>query len=129
MTTLLVKELGQETWAAFERVVEKHPGIWGGCCFLTFDLQTRSADRTLAQNRAGKGELVRSNLSHAASVYDGTDIAGWFQFGTPIELPDRRTACPNLGVGQPEWRITCFFADREDRRGGLPSRNRRPPSA
>src|ERR1700745_2891537 len=30
-TRFQVKELGKETWPDFERMVEKHNGVWGGC--------------------------------------------------------------------------------------------------
>jgi len=67
-------------------------------------------------NRREKEGLVRSNRAHAALVYDGADVVGWCQFGSPNELPARMAVYDRLGVASPDWRITCFFADR-DRRG------------
>ncbi len=71
---------------------------------------------TAAENRAYKQRLVRANRSHAALVYDGKDVVGWCQFGPPAELPARMRGYGKLDMAPPDWRITCFFVDR-DRRG------------
>jgi len=113
---LLIRELGTETWPDFARAVEKHHGIWGGCWCTSFHLQSGTSGRTAAQNRADKERLVREDRSHAALVYDGADVVGWCQFGPPAELPARMSGYRRLDAAPPDWRITCFFVDR-DRRG------------
>jgi GNAT superfamily N-acetyltransferase len=119
MTAYSVTELRPESWLDFERVVEKHHGIWGGCWCITFHLASRGSDRTVEQNHSEKEELVRANRSPAALVYDGADIAGWCQFGPPAELPARMSGYRNLSLGLPDWRVTCFFVDRDHRRRGV----------
>lgn len=114
-----MRELGPATWTDFARVVEKHNGIWGGCWCLAFHISSRGPDRTPEQNRAQKEELVRSNRSQAALVCEGPEIAGWCQFGSPLELPARMTGYRKLGLEPPDWRITCFFVDRDHRRAGV----------
>ena len=115
----LIRELGSGTWPDFVRVVEKHNGVWGGCWCVTFHRGPGESNRTVAQNRTDKERLVRANQSHAALVYDGADVVGWCQFGSPAELPARMGGFRKLGADPPDWRITCFFVDRDRRREGV----------
>lgn len=115
----IIRELGSRTWSDFERIVEKHHGVWGGCWCVVFHLKPIKSNRTAAQNKADKEKLVRSNKSHAALVYEGKSIAGWCQFGPPAELPARMTGYARLGLAPPDWRITCFFVDRDRRKLGV----------
>lgn len=115
-TRFLVRELGRETWPDFARFFENRPPVWSGCWCIAFHLGPGEKDGPPAENRAHKERLVRANQSHAALVYDGADLVGWCQFGPPIELPARMRGYGKLDVALPDWRITCFFVDR-DRRG------------
>jgi ribosomal protein S18 acetylase RimI-like enzyme len=115
----LIRELGKETWPDFARIMEKHNGVWGGCWCVAFHPKPGGPDQTAASNRVYKEKLVRSNQSHAALVYDGVDVVGWTQFGHPAELPARMGGFRKLGVAPPDWRITCFFVDRDRRREGI----------
>ncbi len=85
-----VRELGSATWPDFERMVEKHNGVWGGCWCTFFHL-----------------------------TYDGPDVVGWCQFGPPPELPGRMSGYGKMDVAPPDWRTTCFFVDRDHRRAGV----------
>jgi hypothetical protein len=115
----LIRELGMETWPAFVRIIEKHNGVWGGCWCVAFHAKPDGSNQTAASNRAYKDRLVRANNSHAALVYDGADVVGWCQFGSPAELPGRMGGFRKLGVAAPDWRITCFFVDRDRRKQGV----------
>ncbi len=118
-TGFSVRELGSETWPDFVRVVEKHNGIWGGCWCVSFHL-TRSEEKEWGgKHRSLKERLVREHRTHSALVYDGSDIVGWCQFGSPAELPARMAGFNRLGEAQPDWRITCFFVDRDHRKEGV----------
>lgn len=86
---------------------------------MAFHLKPSEPTRTGEQKRAAKENLVRTNRAHAALVYDGADIVGWCQFGPPAELPARMSGYGKLGVALPDWRITCFFVDRDRRREGI----------
>jgi len=119
MTDFSIRELGPSTWPDFARLVEKHNGVWGGCWCISFHLKSRGSNRTAAMNKADKERLVRADHAHAALVYDGADIAGWCQFGSPVELPARMSGFNELGVPPPDWRITCFFVDRDRRKEGV----------
>ncbi len=119
MARFQIRELGGETWADFARIVEKHNGVWGGCWCVAFHPKPDASNPTAAQNRTYKEGLVRANCSHAALVYDGVDVIGWCQFGPPAELPGRMGGFRKLGVPPPNWRVTCFFVDRERRREGI----------
>ncbi len=116
MARFRIKELGSRTWPDFARIMEKHNGVWGGCWCVSFHLKPGESDPTTRPHRAYKERLVRANRSHAALVYDGADIVGRCHFGPPAELPGRMSGYRKLDVAAPDWRITCFFVDR-DRRG------------
>ncbi len=114
-----VRELGSETWPDFERVVEKHNGVWGGCWCTAFHLKRSEEKEWSGKHRFLKEKLVRADRSHAALVYDGPDVVGWCQFGPPVELPSRMSGYSKLDEAPPDWRITCFFVDRDHRKEGV----------
>ena len=70
-----------------------------------------------------KRALVRQGRAHAALVFDGPNAVGWCQFGPTAELPNIRSKkAYEGGLGKlPDWRITCFFIDRERRGEGIAS--------
>src|SRR3989449_1247570 len=90
-TRFSVRELGSATWPDFERMVQKHNGVWGGCWCTFFHLTPSLAKQWSGKHKEYKEKLVRANRSHAALVYDGADVVGWCQFGPPPELPGRRS--------------------------------------
>src|SRR2546427_5601023 len=114
-----VRALGSSTWPDFERVVEKHNGVWGDCWCVAFHLKRSEEKQWAGKHRALKQKLVRANRSHAALVYDGADVVGWCQFGPHAELPARMSGFNRLDEAQPDWRITCFFVDRDHRKEGV----------
>ena len=118
-TRFLVRELGGETWPDFARIVEKHNGVWGGCWCTAFHLKRSEEKEWAGKHRVLKEKLVRADRSHAALVYDESDVVGWCQFGPPVELPGRMSGYSKLDVAPPDWRITCFFVDRDHRREGV----------
>lgn len=117
MRTFSVKPLGSNTWSEFARLVAKHNGVWGGCWCMAFHPE---GVRT-GKNRSEKERRVRQGRAHAALVYDGSTCVGWCQFGPTDELPriKHRRAYEEGPIGQPDWRITCFFVDRDYRRKGV----------
>jgi len=121
MSDFTVKSLTENTWPDFARLMEKHNGVWGGCWCMSFHLQGSMHNRTALQNRTEKEQRVREGRAHAALVYDGADAVGWCQFGPTDELPriklkkDYQNGLTEL----PDWRITCFFVDRDYRGQGV----------
>jgi GNAT superfamily N-acetyltransferase len=122
--SLSSRPLSPETWPDFARLVEKHHGIFGGCWCIAFHLNPGEGHRGAAAYRAMKEARVREGRAHAALVYDGPNAVGWCQFGPTSELPNIRSKkAYEEGRGKlPEWRITCFFVDRERRGEGVASR-------
>lgn len=122
MTSLHIKPLDRSTWPDFARLVEKHNGVWGGCWCMSFHLDERGfKNRTVSQNRSEKERRVREGRAHAVLVYDGSVAVGWCQFGPTDELPrikNKRAYIDGL-TDLPDWRITCFFVDRDYRRKGV----------
>jgi hypothetical protein len=114
-----IKELRPKTWPDFERIVEKHNGVWGGCWCVSFHHKKGDPDKTNAQRKTLKEKLVMAGETHSALVYDGDQIVGWCQFGPPAELPAKMSAYGKLGLAQPDWRIPCFFVDRDHRHQGV----------
>jgi GNAT superfamily N-acetyltransferase len=115
------KPLTPDTWPAFARLVEKHNGIFGGCWCIAFHLGPGEGKSGAAAYRAMKESRVREGRAHAALVFDGSDAVGWCQFGSTEELPNIRSKkAYEAGLGKlPDWRITCFFIDRERRGKGI----------
>ena len=123
MTGFHTEPLNESTWPDFARLVEKHNGVWGGCWCMSFHLDKGFGKRTALQNRNEKECLVREGQAHAALVYDGSKAVGWCQFGPRNELPrikNKRAYAEGLTI-LPEWRITCFFVDRDYRGKGIAS--------
>jgi GNAT superfamily N-acetyltransferase len=114
-----VRELGSPTWPDFERIVEKHNGVWGGCWCTFFHLAPSEHKLWSGKHKEYKEKLIRANRSHAALVYDGPDVVGWCQFGPLVELPGRMRGYGTMDVDPPDWRTTCFFVDRDHRREGV----------
>jgi hypothetical protein len=115
------KSLNESTWPDFARLMEKHNGVWGGCWCMAFHLEGSMHGRTPQLNRQEKEQRVREGRAHATLVYDGEDAVGWCQFGPTAELPRIKLKKEyQAGLEQlPDWRITCFFVDRDYRGQGV----------
>lgn len=111
------RPLSPSTWPAFAALVEKHHGIFGGCWCIAFHLGPGEAKLGAAAYRRMREERVRQGRAHAALVFDGPNAVGWCQFGSTEELPHIRSRkAYEEGLDRlPDWRITCFFVDRERR--------------
>lgn len=118
-----IRALAPDTWEAFERLAEKHNGVWGGCWCTNFHPQWDD----LAKGSGAQGthdlkkRLVKEGLAHAALVFDGPDAVAWCEYGPPSELTRlyHRKEVERTGYDPPDWRITCFFVDRDYRRQGV----------
>jgi GNAT superfamily N-acetyltransferase len=123
MPDFIVKSLDESTWLDFARLVEKHNGIWGGCWCMSFHPEGVGHKKTAAQNRSEKERRVRGGQAHAALVYEGSAAVGWCQFGPVAELPriKHKRDYQNGLTALPDWRITCFFVDRNYRGKGIAS--------
>lgn len=122
-TTLYqTKTLNEETWPAFERLVDANNGVWGGCWCLWYHSKNE-ADLPTEAKREAKACRVREGRAHASMVFDGTDCVGWCQFGSPNELPRIHNARAYLATQPelPDWRITCFFSGKGHRGKGIAS--------
>ncbi len=121
MSKFSVKALDESTWPDFARLVEKHNGVWGGCWCMAFHVEGVGRGKTASQNRAEKEWRVREGRAHAALVYDGAQAVGWCQFGPTDELPRiKHKREYDSGLTElPDWRITCFFVDKDYRGQGV----------
>lgn len=119
MKDYTVKALSPETWSDFAQLVERHNGVWGGCWCMAFHPEgTKTGKaRELKERRVSEGH------AHAALVYDGSTCVGWCQFGSVDELPriKLKRAYQEGVEALPDWRITCFFVDRDYRHQGVAS--------
>jgi GNAT superfamily N-acetyltransferase len=116
-----VRPLDTDSWDAFAALVEKHNGVWGGCWCLEFHPKNPERGKSLEGNRALKRRLVTEGDAHAALVFDGEHAVGWCQYGTPEELPNitHRKEYDALLTEASDYRLTCFFVDRDHRREGV----------
>jgi GNAT superfamily N-acetyltransferase len=121
VTALRVTALDETTWPDFAALVERHNGVWGGCWCMAFHSEGVSSKKPPAQSRSEKECRVREGRAHAALVYDGPVCVGWCQFGPTDELPriKHKRAYLAESTALPDWRITCFFVDRDYRRSGV----------
>jgi hypothetical protein len=121
MSQYLIKPLGVDTWDAFARLCEKHNGAGFGCWCTWFHPRRVDEGIDVEAGRPYKELLVREGRAHAALVFDGDVAVGWCQFGTPAELPriNHRKEYEAGLVASPDYRITCFFVDRNRRRAGV----------
>ncbi len=113
--------LDPSTWPAFAALVERNNGVWGGCWCMAFHAEGVGKDRAPAQNWSDKQARVQRGEAHAALVFDGETCVGWCQFGSPAELPriKARRAYEAEPAPPADWRITCLFVDKTQRRRGV----------
>lgn len=121
MSTYAIRALSTDTWDAFAQLAEKHNGVWGGCWCTWFHPRRKTQDIEIEAGRPYKEWLVQQGRAHAALVFDGEAAVGWCEYGPPEELPNiyhRKEY--EAGLGQaPDYRLTCFFVDRDYRRKGV----------
>ena len=125
---MITRALDASTWPDFAALVERHNGVWGGCWCMGFHPEGVGRHKTPEQNRGEKEARVREGRAHAALVYDGAACVGWCQFGSPDELPrikHKRAYLAQARPTPPDWRITCFFVDKDHRRQGVVVRRAR----
>jgi GNAT superfamily N-acetyltransferase len=114
-----IRPLDTSTWDSFAELGERNNGIFGGCWCIAYHLEPgeRGTDY-----RAAKQTRVRDGRAHAALVFDDDGAAqGWCQYGGPAELPNikHRREYDKNAPPRPDWRITCFFADKKHRGQGI----------
>jgi ribosomal protein S18 acetylase RimI-like enzyme len=117
--TYRVEALSDATFPAFEALVRKHNGIFGGCWCLWFHEQGGTGSHE--GNCAAKKRLVEQGIAHHALVMNGDAVVGWCEYGTPVELPNiyHRKQYDASGIEPTDYRITCFFVDRDHRKRGV----------
>lgn len=118
MNEYTIKPLDPDTWDAFVQLGNKHNGVWNGCWCNSFHPRRGEQFKGWEGSREYKRSLVCGGVAHAALVFDGDTAVGWCQYGTPSELPNiyhRREYEAGL-TSLPDYRITCFFVDRDYRR-------------
>lgn len=119
--TYEIKPLTPETWPAFDDLVVRHNGIFGGCWCIWFHPDGPERGQGAEANRTLKRSYVEQGLAHAALVVHGDVAIAWAEYGTPAELPSihHRKQYDAEKDDDPDYRITCVFVDRRHRRQGL----------
>ena len=120
-TTYEIKALTPETWSAFDDLVIRHNGIFGGCYCIAFHPDGPERGQGKEANRQLKQRFVSEGRAHAALVMDGDEAIAWAEYGTPEELPSihHRKQYDAEKDADPDYRITCVFVDRRHLREGL----------
>src|SRR5712692_8194620 len=123
MSEYTIKPLDIETWEAFARLLDKHKGAgFGAGCWCTWFHPRTETDSETETGRACKERLVREGKAHAALVFDGDTAVAWCQYGSPEELPriyHRKEYEATRTEDAPDYRVTCFFVDKDYRRKGV----------
>lgn len=116
-----IRELSAETWPAFDDLVVRHNGIFGGCWCIWFHPDGPERGQGAEANRELKRRYVEEGEAHAALVFDGDEAIAWAEYGTPVELPTlhHRKQYDAEKVADPDYRITCVFVDKRYRRSGI----------
>jgi GNAT superfamily N-acetyltransferase len=120
MDALSVKPLDTSTWDAFADLVAGDGGVWGGCWCLEFHAEGTMVSG-FDERRDEKRRLVECGRAQAALVFDGDACVGWCQFGPTEELPNIKSKrAYEADPGEPpDWRITCFYTGKGQRRRGV----------
>lgn len=120
-STFRIAALTPETWPAFEALVERHGGIFGGCWCTYFHPECAERAPGYEGSRAMKRAYVEQGIAHAALVLDGDEAIAWAEYGTPAELPNihHRKQYDATKAADPDYRITCVFVDKRHRRHGV----------
>jgi GNAT superfamily N-acetyltransferase len=116
-----IAPLSLETWSAFDALVQRHNGIFGGCWCIWFHPDGPERGQGAEANRALKNGYVEQGKAHAALVMDGDEAIAWAEYGTPVELPtlQHRKEYDATKTADPDYRITCVFVDKRHRRQGV----------
>jgi len=116
-----IEPLSPQTWTGFADLAERHNGVWGGCWCTHFHGKNAEDEPKDADGRAKKRRLVHEGRAHAALVFDGDLAVAWCEYGPPAELPNihHRKQYDATADLVPDYRLTCFFIDRNYRRKGL----------
>lgn len=119
--THVIRPLSLETWDAYAALIEKHNGVWGGCWCTYFHEEEPEGAKDDLGRPGFKRRMVELGIAHAALVFDGDQVIGWAEYGTPVELPNiyHRKERDAAGIDPAAYRITCFFVDRDHRRSGV----------
>jgi hypothetical protein len=67
-----------------------------------------------------KKKLMEEGKTHASLVFKNEECIAWCQFGSPEEPPGiyhKKEVEAKFAI--PDWRITCFFTDKDHRKKGL----------
>jgi ribosomal protein S18 acetylase RimI-like enzyme len=114
-----IRPLAAATWPVFAELVERNNGIFGGCWCLGFHPE---GGKNGSHRAAAKEERVRTGRAHAALVLDEAGaVQGWCQYGSPEELTriKHRREYEKDAPPRPDWRITCFYVDKQHRGQGI----------
>ncbi len=114
-TSYDIKPLTPETWPAFDDLVIRHNGIFGGCyCICVPPRRPRARARAGRATGHSRSPTSREGEAHAALVIDGDEAIAWAEYGTPAELPTlhHRKQYDAEKDADPDWRITCVFVDK-----------------
>ena len=72
-----IAPLTSETWPAFDALVQRHNGIFGGCWCIWFHPDGPERGQGAEANRALKKAYVEQGKAHAALVMAGDEAIAW----------------------------------------------------
>src|ERR1700709_1487618 len=90
MSELVARALDAETWPAYEALLTKHNGIWGGCWCMEFQREREEKYTSVETKKCHKQDLVLNGQPRAALIFDGDQAIGWCQFEPGRDLTAKR---------------------------------------
>ncbi|MDN5725959.1 MAG: GNAT family N-acetyltransferase [Propionibacteriales bacterium] len=121
MTDYVIRPLDADSWDAFDALMRRHNGVFGGCWCIYFTPDCAERGQSFEGNRALKKRLVETGQNHAALVMIDDEAVAWAEYGTPDELPNIHHGKQYRAEADllPDYRVTCIFVDKRHRKQGL----------
>src|SRR5438309_5561400 len=82
-----VKELGRGTWPDFERMVEKHNGVWGGCWDTWFHMTPSLRNNCSESNKGNRESLSEPTKPPSLLASIGPNVVGCCRSEPLPDLP------------------------------------------
>ncbi len=125
MSAFHVEKMSPDTWCDFEILFDKHKGVRGGC-WCMFHRLSSTVFNSLSKDerKAAHYDQVMAGRSAGLILYEGIEPIGWCHYGPAsyFEQYDRGRTYKKWDIPpdlQPDWRVACFFVDKDHRKRGL----------
>lgn len=100
-----IAPLSPQTWSAFDALVQRHNGIFGGCWCIWFHPDGPERGQGAEANRALTKAYVEQGKAHAALVMDSDEAIAWADQPRPtMKAPSPTSTFGMIGGTSASWR-------------------------